>query len=427
MYATRHIPRPRVEAAVVTPGKSGTGEIADVPGFPTTKILVAINIIVFIVFAIVHRYRPFFDPLDWGRDWGPWTLNRQWWRLVTSTFLHKDVAHLFGNMLVLWILGKRLEQLLGKVILPFYLTCGVEGSIAGLAFHPEQKICGASAAVFGLAGGLINLYCLQRMHLPNSGQWKLVLLVVWTGYAIYPSSNPQIDNAAHAAGLATGLLLGGLLASRFTVTSQHRRWVFYGSTGLLLLSAVAVRYYRGYVIPLGTAALALDQNRTDDALSDVNRVLDRRPDSRLANLLAARAYVEKHDYGSAESVLHRLLAANPRDRQAVYFMAKALAGAGQCEKARQLVATSLDLEHFDPDDDDLVAISTIHTVACNFAAEGDQYLADNKPDNAIASYTKALARNPDDQQAKDGLSKALRAKDLTHDNGSRRIPAGRQP
>src|SRR5262245_34695691 len=51
--------------------------------------------------------------------------------LITSMFMHGGIAHIFGNMLFLWIFGDNIEDRLGHLrYLGFYLTCGI---LAGLA------------------------------------------------------------------------------------------------------------------------------------------------------------------------------------------------------------------------------------------------------------------------------------------------------
>lgn len=116
---------------------------------PLTWGLIAVTIVVW--FATDRGSGP---PL--GAGWGVKTLSGEWWRLVTSIFVHHWLSHILINLIFLWLFGKRLERILGMwSFLVFYLTCGVAGDIVTLVANPEVQSYGASGAVFGLAGGLV--------------------------------------------------------------------------------------------------------------------------------------------------------------------------------------------------------------------------------------------------------------------------------
>src|SRR5205807_4337580 len=96
--------------------------------FPITTGLIAINVLVFL--AMVLRGVSLWNPsgrqlVDWGALYGPFTLNEQWWRLLSSMFLHVGVVHLALNMWCLWSLGLLAESLLGRwTFLASYLATG---------------------------------------------------------------------------------------------------------------------------------------------------------------------------------------------------------------------------------------------------------------------------------------------------------------
>jgi len=91
--------------------------------------------------------------------------------LLTSMFMHGGFAHLFGNMLFLWIFGDNLEERLGRVrYLIFYLVCGVIASLAHVfttyAFgsNPYVPSLGASGAISGVLGGYVLLFPRNRVN-----------------------------------------------------------------------------------------------------------------------------------------------------------------------------------------------------------------------------------------------------------------------
>ena len=78
--------------------------------------------------------------------------------LVTSQFLHGGFAHIFGNMLFLWIFGNNIEDQLGHIkYLIFYISCGILAALAQWIFSTQSGIpsLGASGAIAGVLGAYI--------------------------------------------------------------------------------------------------------------------------------------------------------------------------------------------------------------------------------------------------------------------------------
>ncbi|WP_232661165.1 rhomboid family intramembrane serine protease [Pseudonocardia sp. TRM90224] len=122
-----------------------------------------------------------------------------WWRLVTSGFLHIGPIHLLANMLALWMLGRDVELVLGRGrFLALYVISLLGGSAAVMLFSGAlQPVAGASGAVFGLMGGLVVV--LRRMRLPLSQALVVIGVNVAISFVV-----PNISIAGHAGGLVTG-------------------------------------------------------------------------------------------------------------------------------------------------------------------------------------------------------------------------------
>jgi membrane associated rhomboid family serine protease len=101
-----------------------------------TPTLIGCNIAVFVIMVAsgVNPLQPTIEDLiTWGADFGPKTLNGQWWRLLTSTFLHIGLIHLLCNMWAFLVVGRLVERLVGSVgFLGLYRISGL--SVAWLAF-----------------------------------------------------------------------------------------------------------------------------------------------------------------------------------------------------------------------------------------------------------------------------------------------------
>lgn len=139
----------------------------------------------------------------------------EWWRLVTSMFLHGGLAHLFLNGWALYQLGSLFESWLGSTrLVVTWFVSGIAGSLASILFTQSLSV-GASGAIFGVLGALI-AFLLRRRDALNAGAKGLLgQLVLWAGInVVFGFSVPRIDNAAHLGGFAAGFLLGLILRPR---------------------------------------------------------------------------------------------------------------------------------------------------------------------------------------------------------------------
>jgi len=144
-----------------------------------------------------------------GANYGPAIRAGQYWRLVTSMFLHGGLLHLALNGWALFQLGALLELLMGSSrMLLIYFGSGIAGSLASAMFTQKPSV-GASGAIFGLLGALIAFLLRRRGALTPQGKSILMQLVGWAAINVFFGfSTTGIDNSAHLGGGAAGLLLG---------------------------------------------------------------------------------------------------------------------------------------------------------------------------------------------------------------------------
>jgi rhomboid protease GluP len=183
--------------------------------FQITTILIAINVLVFIIMVFAGLGFMSFDAHDllaWGADYRPYTINGQWWRLLTSIFLHGGLMHLILNMYGLFVVAIFLEPFIGRLrYASAYLICGIVASCASIWWHPATISVGASGAIFGLYGVLTALLTTTKMNL--KGKKSLLLFsIFFIVINLIVGLSGGIDNAAHIGGLLTGLLLGYLFS-----------------------------------------------------------------------------------------------------------------------------------------------------------------------------------------------------------------------
>jgi len=178
-----------------------------------TLALIVLNALVFIVMSLrgVSAFSPTAQSvLPWGADYGPLTLNGQWWRMFTSMFIHFGIIHIAFNMFVLANIGPFMEAVSGRVSYSIlYLVSGLGGGVASLAWHPTTVSAGASGAIFGLYGGLLGFLVGHRNVIdPYSLKSLTRGALTFVGYNVLFGLTPGIDMAAHMGGLVTGFLLG---------------------------------------------------------------------------------------------------------------------------------------------------------------------------------------------------------------------------
>jgi len=130
-----------------------------------------------------------------------------WYRLVSSMFVHVSWIHLGMNMLSLWWIGVPVETRLGRTrYLLTYFTCGIAGSAASYAsLQPYGSSLGASGAIFGLLGVLAVLAYRERLNMQ-----PVITVIVLN--LVFSFSVSGISWEAHVGGLVAGLILGVALA-----------------------------------------------------------------------------------------------------------------------------------------------------------------------------------------------------------------------
>ena len=171
--------------------------------------LVALNVILFIICTftgdLLYNIGAFsvMDLIE----------NGEWYRIVTSMFLHADIEHLISNMLILYYIGNVVEKHVGHIpYLLIYFLSGLVGNIfsAGyelLAGHYISSV-GASGAIFGIEGALLILAFVHKGKLADMTIGRIVFSIAFSLYCGFTSS--YVNNAAHVGGVLTGFVSAGL-------------------------------------------------------------------------------------------------------------------------------------------------------------------------------------------------------------------------
>jgi len=283
----------------------------------------------------------------------------EYWRLLTSMFLHIGAMHLFFNGYALFVLGTELERLLGwGRFLAIYLLSGLFGGLASYALS-DKVSAGASGAIFGLIGALAAFFALHRRQLGSWGQRRLANILFLIAINLFLGfTQTWIDNWAHIGGLLGGLGLGLALTPRYEVDPIQRRvvdrnhlgryWPSLVLAGVLLVggTALVTAFTRdGYQSHLYRAEQAVQREAWGEAIVELEEALALKPDTEDVVLYfylgLARNHLDQPE--QAAQAYESALALEPDDPASHWNLALTYLQLGRLEAARSHFQTYLDL------------------------------------------------------------------------------------
>lgn len=196
-------------------------------GYWLTPIIIYVNAAIF-VFTVLYTQSIMWFParalVVLGANFGPLTVDGQWWRLLSSVFLHGGLLHLVFNAIVLANIGVFLEPLIGRRSFAIvYVITGLLASSASLVFNYGVVSVGASGAIFGMYGFFLALLT-TKLFKPEFRNTFLKNTLGFVGLNIAIGFFGPIDNAAHIGGLVSGFLLGYLWLPFIRRQIQRRRF-----------------------------------------------------------------------------------------------------------------------------------------------------------------------------------------------------------
>lgn len=201
-----------------------------------TEALIAINVIVFIAETAAGA------PVGGGGGGTIWNhgvlygpaiaAQHEYWRIVTSGFMHDGLAHIFINMLSLYFVGMVLEPAIGGAeFAAVYFASLLAGSFGALLFQPLSPTVGASGAIFGIFGALIVVARSRGIPI-----WQSGLGVVLVINLVLSVSIAGISIGGHLGGLVAGFITGAMIVE----VSERRRKPILAIAGCVLVGIVSV-------------------------------------------------------------------------------------------------------------------------------------------------------------------------------------------
>jgi len=216
----------RVTRGAVGPGRYDT---------PATFVLIALNVVAYLV--EIAGGGGGLSPggssvlLDFGL-FGPYVAEGEWYRLLTSGFLHGSIVHIGFNMFALYILGRLLEPGIGTPrFVALYFASLFAGSFGALLLDPNALTIGASGAVFGIFGATFVIA--RHRGIENLAASIGVILLINLAITF---GRPEISIGGHLGGLAAGLLCALVIVAGERGAFGERRLPL----ELLAMAAIAV-------------------------------------------------------------------------------------------------------------------------------------------------------------------------------------------
>ncbi len=206
-----------------------TSGIAALPR--VTKAIIALCVGLF----VASRLIPSVSYANLGM--APWLVaDGQWWRLITSTFMHGGIMHIAFNMYALYYLGPGIERFLGeRRYALLYFLAALGGSTASFFFSDIASVSvGASGAIFGLMTATIVIG--RAINQDVSQVMGLFAINIAIGFF-----SSGIDWRAHLGGAATGALIAWLMLTARKSRNPRIEWLGIAIVAMVLVLAVLYR------------------------------------------------------------------------------------------------------------------------------------------------------------------------------------------
>lgn len=257
-----------------------------------TKSIIAINVVVFIGMVLCTGGEALGHASSetckmFGANFSYLTLTMgQYWRLITSTFVHSGIVHLAVNMYMVWVMGQVLEGFIGPTkFLVVYLLSGVAGSLASIIADPAMTSVGASGAALGVIGGLVAVYVMRKGEFSYGlAKNALIVTLFFAGYNIFSGfMQTGVDNGAHVGGFLAGMLAAACLMPRWLGDGSWSIGDFLKTAPLVCLLSVLLylandgRFDSSGKMAFGRAQHLVAEGNVTDAIEHLNASIKANP------------------------------------------------------------------------------------------------------------------------------------------------------
>jgi len=189
--------------------------------------------------------------VSWGASYGPRTTNGEWWRLVTSTFVHPGFLALAVNLAALISVGLVLERLVGHVTFAaVYAAAAVFGGVADLSSSSVSIHAGGTAAILGLYGLLLASWTWGTFqHATTTIRLRTITRLVPAAavFLLYHVATGSLPSGTGQAGLVTGFVCGLLLTRSVWEAKPPVRRIAITASAMVVIAVLAAAPLRGMI------------------------------------------------------------------------------------------------------------------------------------------------------------------------------------
>lgn len=310
-----------------------------------TYILLLMIAIIFILLELNGGSMQISNLVNFGAKYNAYMEQGEWWRLITSMFLHIGWLHFIMNSLALLYLGSLVERIYGNWrFLVIYFIAGIIGSIASYAFN-DHVAAGASGAIFGCFGALLYFGVIhQKLFFRTIGMNVIIIIALNLGFGFVI---PMIDNSAHIGGL-----VGGFLAAAIVHLPKHKKvhYQWYSIVGTIVLT-VGLLFF-GLIndnksgspyIELMFAEELIQQENYDEAFPLLEKAVEKNNDLPEAYFLLAYAQAKTEQYESSFDNFTKSVELRDNFHEAHYNLALLYIEFEEYEKALDSVQKALSI------------------------------------------------------------------------------------
>lgn len=313
-----------------------------------TYVILAINVLMFLLLEWQGGSTSVEILIRYGAKYNAAILDGEWWRLVSSMFLHIGFVHLLMNMLALHIVGSLVERIYGASrFLTIYFFAGIIGGLTSFAFTP-QLAAGASGAIFGLFGALLLFGIHYRRIFFQTMGWNVIVIIGFN--IVFGFLVPQIDNGAHIGGLIGGFITSAIVFFPNKKQLRQQALAVLGYVGLfiaLLLYGISnTDAHYDPVLQVQIAEQLVGDKEYNQVIDQTTEVINTQPSDYLPELLFLRSYAYRkvEMVAKARQDLEALIAIEPnRIPEAHYNLALVYKDSGETEKAKKSLETAIKL------------------------------------------------------------------------------------
>ncbi|RLL48075.1 rhomboid family intramembrane serine protease [Oceanobacillus piezotolerans] len=316
-----------------------------------TYLIIALNIFMFIWLEVSGGSTQIDTLIDLGAKYNPGMIeNNEWWRIITSMFLHIGILHLLMNLIAVYYLGTAVERIFGKWrFLIIYLLAGIGGGLASFAFSTNIS-AGASGAIFGLFGALLffgTVY--KQVFLQTIGTNIIAILAInlLLGFMV-----EQIDMAAHIGGLIAGFIASAIVNVPKKKQMKSRIIASIGYP-LMLITLFLIGYYNNlhnqtyHLMKIEELLLANNYTEVVEAATDGLELEG--DDEAILLFQRSYAYLKLGNIEKAITDLEESTTYNNAPSEAYFNLALLYYNQGNIDRAAEYIAEAYKKDRSNPD------------------------------------------------------------------------------